>query len=175
MKGGKKMKNKLKNQALALTLMIGLMFGTMGVIAYDVNNPYTVDMNFIVGQDTSFTVSLAGSETTIDFSPATKDSKEVEPDSQSATGTTPIATIANTGNVNLDFTHKVNQTMFADVKVTYNNANTINWDNLLTSDYSTIETAISPAGESTLYLWANFTDSSAGTRVLEYQVNSTDS
>jgi len=71
--------------------------------AYDASNPYTVTMNFIIPSDSAFSVSLAGAETAIDFNPASKDSKDVEPDSQVASSSTPIAVVTNDGNVNQNF------------------------------------------------------------------------
>jgi len=163
----KKMKGKL-----SLVLLLGVLFALNGVLAYDNENPYTVTVNFIVGDDTSFTVTLAGSETTIDFNPATKDSKEVEPDSQVAGSSTPIAEITNTGNVALNFTHKVTSAMPAFVAVSYNTANSVDWAKTITDEYSTISTAIDPASSSNLYMWANFTDADAGTTPRTYQINS---
>ena len=46
---------------LSLVLLLGVLFALNGVLAYDNENPYTVTVNFIVGDDTSFTVTLAGS------------------------------------------------------------------------------------------------------------------
>jgi len=163
------MKNKI------LTLMLGLLLigGISGVYAYDASTPYTASMKFIVGSDTSFTVQLAGAETTIDFNPVTANSKNVQPDSQNASTTTPIAVITNTGNINLNFTQKVNATMPTFVNVSYNTAATVDWTKLITSAYSTISTSISPASSSNLYMWANFTDATLGTAERTYQINST--
>jgi hypothetical protein len=169
-KFGGKMKSKF------LTLLIGLLIVTSmsGIYAYDSANPYTVTMNFIVGADTSFTVELAGSETSIDFNPASLNSKEVEPDSQNAGASTPILTITNTGNTNLDFTHKLTAAKPDWVVISYNNdTNTVNWGKTLTDEVSNVEQTVASSGEVKVYMWANFTSALAGTTARTYQINST--
>ena len=161
------------NAVLLSLVMFGMLFSISGVMALDADNPYTVNMNFIIGSDTTFTVSLAGVETEIDFNPATKDSKEVEPDSQDAGGSTPMVTITNAGNVNLDFTHKVNESLPAYVGVSYDTDETVDWTKTLSDSYSTITTSVAAAGTADVYYWANFTDADAGTDQVEYQINST--
>ncbi len=157
------------------TILIGLMFifGIAGVYAYDSSSPYTVTMNFIVGADTSFTVALAGAETTIDFNPSTSSSKEVEPDSQNASTSTPIATITNTGNVAVNFTQKMNETNPTWVNVSYSNVNVVNWSQTILATYSTINTSVASSGTSAVYMWANFTSADSGTTPRIYQINST--
>ena len=82
---------------MALSLFLTLPFA----LGYDASSPYTVTLNWIVPYDTTFTVALAGAETTIDFNPANKSSLEVEADSQS--DGTPIITVTNAGNVNANY------------------------------------------------------------------------
>src|SRR3990170_774493 len=91
------------NKAIMLLTVMLIAFST-AASAYDASTPYTVTINYIVPSDTSFTVTLAGAEVSIDFNPATKDSTLVQPDSQNSSSNTPIATITNTGNVLQDFT-----------------------------------------------------------------------
>jgi len=164
----------MKNKILALLMGFLCIASVSGVYAYDADNPYTVTMNFIVGDDTSFTVELAGAESTIDFNPTTANSKEVEPDSQDDGGSTPILTITNTGNVNLDFTHELNVTT-AFVNVSYDTDNTVDWTKILNSTTSTVDTAIASAATVDVYMWANFTSADSGTTPVLYQVNSTQS
>lgn len=158
---------------LMSAMVFSMIFGISGVSAFDTDNPYTVNMNFIIGEDTSFTVSLAGAETTIDFNPTTKDSKEVEPDSQAMGTSTPMVTITNAGNVALDFSHKVNETLPAYVDVSYDTDVTVDWAKTLSDAYTTITTSVAASGTADVYYWANFTDADAGTDQVEYQINST--
>ena len=164
---------KKTSAMLCLLSLIGMLFATSGVMAYDASNPYTVTMNFIVGDDTSFTVSLAGEETTIDFNPATLNSKEVEPDSQNAGTSIQMIEITNTGNVNLDFNHAVNASLPNWVIVSYNTANTVDWTKTLNETSQTFSTSVAPAGTVDVYFWANFTSADSGTESRTYQINST--
>lgn len=165
----------MKGKILTLLMGMFLLFGMSGVCALDADTPYTVTMNFIVGADTSFTVELAGAESTIDFNPTTASSKEVEPDSQDDGGSTPIATITNTGNVNLNITHELNESKPSWVVISYSNENSVDWTQTL-SDTSVIVNDTVPASETTqVYLWANFTSADEGTTVRTYQINSSTS
>jgi len=162
----------MKNKILVILTGLMFMFGIAGVYAYNSESPYTVTMNFIVGEDTSFTVALAGSETTIDFNPATANDKEVEPDSQDDGGSTPIETITNTGNVNLALTHELNVTTDF-VTVSYNTANTVDWTKILNSTTSSINASVPSSETQDVYMWANFTAADSGTTAVLYQINST--
>lgn len=163
----------MKNNIFAILTGLMLMFGFAGVYAYDSASPYTVTVNYIVGQDTSFTVALAGAETTIDFNPADLNSKEVEPDSQNAGGSTPMLTITNTGNVNLDFSRGLNTTNPAWVVLSMNTANTVDWTQIVNDTFVVADSSVAAAGTSEWYLWANFTSAAAGTTQRLLQVNST--
>jgi len=162
----------MNNKILMLLIGVFLFTGMAGVYAFDSDNPYTVTMNFIVGEDTSFTVALAGSETTIDFNPTTANSKEVEPDSQDDGGSTPIETITNTGNVNLALTHELNVTTDF-VAVSYNAENTVDWTKILNSTTSSINASVPSSETADVYMWANFTAADSGTTAVLYQINST--
>jgi len=162
----------MKNKILVILTGLMFMFGIAGVYAYNSESPYTVTMNFIVGEDTSFTVALAGSETTIDFNPATANDKEVEPDSQDDGGSTPIETITNTGNVNLALTHELNVTTDF-VAVSYNAENTVDWTKILNSTTSSINASVPSSETADVYMWANFTAADSGTTAVLYQINST--
>lgn len=162
----------MKSKIFVFLVSLLAIVGMTGVYAYDADNPYTVTMNFIVGADTSFTVDLAGAETTIDFNPSTLSSKEVEPDSQSATGSTPILTITNTGNTNLDFKHGLTTAKPSWVAISWNTANSVNWGQTLTDTFTTVDTSVASSGTVDVYLWANFTSADAGTTARTYQINS---
>ena len=162
----------MKGKILTILTGLMLMFGIAGVYAYNSDTPYTVTINYIVGEDTSFTVSLASPETTIDFNPTTLSSKEVEPDSQNASTSTPMATITNTGNVNLDFTRGLNTTNPAWVVLSMNVANTVDWTQTITDSFTSGDTSIASASTSEWYFWANFTAADSGTTARLLQINS---
>jgi len=167
--------NKLK--AISIFVLFALVASIPGAMAYDADTPYTVTMNFIVPSDTTFSVDLALSETTIDFNPATKNSTEVEPDSQDDAGTVPIAVVTNDGNVNLNFTINLTATKPSWVDVKYSDANT--YAGATSFDDSPLGDAnwndIIPTGTIDIYLWADFTNAAGGTTQRTFQINTVES
>ena len=163
----------MENKILMIFVSVFLMIGMSSVSALDADTPYTVTVNYIVGEDTSFTVTLAGAETTIDFNPATLDSKEVEPDSQVAGTSTPMLTITNAGNVALNFTNLVTVAQPSWVDVSYNNANSVDWTQEVTDSAALVEASVAIAGTVDVYFWGNFTSAVAGTTARTYQINTT--
>jgi len=163
--------NKLK--AISIFVLFALVASIPGAMAADADTPYTVTMNFIVPSDTTFSVELAGVETTIDFNPATKDSTEVEPDSQDDGGSTPIAVVTNDGNVNLNFS--VNLTaerptwvqIYASDTNTFASAVEFNTTALNDAGWNTV----TPTSTIDIYLWANFTSAVGGTTARTFQIN----
>jgi hypothetical protein len=162
--------NIVKLASLALVLMLMIPAG----MAYDSGTPYTVTVNYIVPSDTSFTVTLAGAETTIDFNPATKDSANVEPDSQVAASSIPIATITNTGNLNQNFSVQLTTAQVAWAVVSVSNYN--NYATPITlsavAQSPTGWTAIAADASTYSYMKATFTDAPSGTTSKTLQVNS---
>ncbi len=160
---------------LVIPLLMVLMIMVSPAIAYDADTPYTVTMNLIIPSDTSFTVALAGAETTIDFNPATKDTTEVEPDSQVASGnTTPIAVITNSGNLNQSFS--INLTAAKPSWVVLKGSSNGTYADSVSYDTALLELAAwnttVPAGTKDIYLWADFTDALSGTTERTFQINS---
>lgn len=154
---------------LGIMLLMVSMFGIAS--AYDEDNPYTVTINYIVGDDTSFTAELAGAESTIDFNPTNSSSKYVEPDSQDDGGSTPILTLTKTGNVNLDFTQALNETNDASIVLMVDTDNAYAGATVLTDSFVALDSGVSTSTD--VYMWANFTETASGTIQRTYQVNST--
>lgn len=167
--------NKL-TKAVLMVLMI-FVVSAPGATAYDADTPYTVTMNFIVPSDTTFSVELAGAESTIDFNPATKDTKEVEPDSQDDGGSTPIAVITNDGNLDMNFSINLTAAKPSWVDVYASEGNTF----ASAEAFDTVELPLAawndtaPAGTADIYLWANFTAAEGGTTERTFQINGVDS
>jgi hypothetical protein len=158
---------KAKGLWTALVLSLVLLGG---VLAYDATTPYTVTMKWIIPTDTSFLVVLAGAETTIDFNPATKDSTNVEPDSQSAIGSVPIINLYNSGNVNVTF--KNNATLPSWAKLMVNNASsTTDYKEFNNTEFGTIQENVPPSTNVSIYLWTNVTSAAAGTTTRSYSIN----
>ncbi len=160
----------IKTASIALIMMLMIPAG----MAYDAGTPYTVTLNYIVPSDTTFTVTLAGAESTIDFNPTTKDSANVEPDSQNASGSVPIATISNTGNVAQNFSVNLTtaQSSWAVVSVSNfsNYATPITLSNI--AQTPTGWTNVAASANVVSYMNATFTNAAAGTTAKTLQINS---
>lgn len=156
---------------LVMLLLLAVTIPTAS--AYDASTPYTVTMNFIIPSDTAFSVSLAGAESTIDFNPANKDSKDVEPDSQVASASTPIAVITNDGNVAQNFS--INLTLSKPSWVVVRADDTNVAATATAFDTTPLEDSgwqdVSPAASVDIYMWANFTTAVGGTTARTFQVN----
>ena len=167
--------NKLK--AISILVLFALVASIPGAMADDADTPYTVTMNFIIPSDTTFSVDLALSETTIDFNPATKDSTEVEPDSQDDAGTVPIAVVTNDGNVNLNFSINLTAAKPSWVQVYASDTNT--FASAVAFDTTPLEDAgwntVIPTSSVNVYLWANFTSAAGGTTQRTFQINTVES
>lgn len=160
-------------KALILLVLLALVASIPTATAYDADAPYTVTMNFIIPADTTFTVSLAGSETTIDFNPATKDSTDVEPDSQVASASTPIAEITNAGNVPLNFSINLTAAKPSWVVVSADDTNSsaaaTSFDTTAFADAGWQDVAASATVN--VYMWADFTAAVGGTASRTFQIN----
>lgn len=165
---------KINNMLRMLSLALIMMLMIPSSMAYDAGTPYTVTLNYIVPSDTSFTVTLALSETTIDFNPATKDSQNVQPDSQNAPASTPIATITNTGNLNQNFSVNLTATQASWVTVNVSNFNDYATHVLLSSiaQSPTGWTNVAASSNVFAYMTANFTNAVQGTTPRTLQINS---
>ena len=153
---------------MALIAVI-VMGGLSNVIAYDADNPWTGTVKWSIPSDTSFTVTFAGSQTQINFTASAKTENLIEPDGQDASANTPIITIENTGNTNLDFKCKLTSSKpsWATIKVSNQS------DHTTATEFDTTLVLINgsvPMGSSTpMYLWSNITNAPAGdtTRTIE--------
>lgn len=165
------MKSKTK---LILTVLISLLISSTAV-GYDTDTPYTVTLNFIVPSDSTFTVTLAGSETTIDFNPIGINSKCVEPDSQVNASSTPMVNISNDGNVNVNY--GINLTAGAPSWVILKASSTAgatkcNDGTLFNSSvvWGNWNTTV-PGTYANIYMFANFTSATGGTTPRTFQIN----
>lgn len=146
------------------------------VSAYSSSSPYTVTMKWIVPQDTSFTVTLAGAETSIDFDTniVNSSSKLVQPDSQNSVGSVPIAVVVNTGNLNLNFKVSLNATKPSWATLMADSDNNVAGSYVVTDTTEVVfATGIASGSNSSLYLWTNLTNAVAGTTERTFKINST--
>lgn len=168
------MKTTQKYKPILITILL-MLLAVSTAVGYDASTPYQVQLNFIVPTDTTFTVTLAGSETTIDFNPANKNSQDVEPDSQNAGASTPIATINNAGNVAQTFSTNLTAAPYSWASVELSNFS--NYATPVTLS-ATVQT---PTGWSSIvagadvvaYMRADFTNAPGGTNSKTFRLNST--
>jgi hypothetical protein len=140
------------------------------VMAYDTSNPYTVTLNWIVPSDTTFTVALAGAETTIDFNPINKSSLEVQADSQA--DVTPIVTITNQGNILADYSAEVTGTLPSWVTLKGKNSYDYSTaDTLSNSTNITIQANVEGGDTAEYWLWSDFTEAPKGTEESSFQIS----
>ena len=144
-------------------LVSALLLSGIGMVAaiYDASSPYSNYVEWTIASDTAFTVSVAAGETKCVFAPASKTETYVNATGQS--DGTPIFTVTNAGNVNLDF--KCNLTAakpaWAVIMVndTFGHVGADTFDTTL----QTFNTSVAMGDSSPLYLWTNVTNAVAGT------------
>lgn len=164
---------KKTNLLIGMFLVLSL-FSTVSVMAYDVDDPYTVTLQWIVPSDTSFSVALCGAESSVDFdtnlTAVTKN--EVQPDCQNAGAGTPMMTITNDGNLDLNFTTALTaaKPSWAVLKVNelsvYGSATTFDTTQVL------INGSVGASESTDVYFWTDLTNAPAGTTSRTLQVNS---
>lgn len=157
--------------ALSLVCMLGIMS------AEDASSPYTVTLKWIIADDTSFSVALCGSETTIDFDDHLDNqttATNIEPNCQNASTSTPIATITNDGNIDLNFTCNLTAAIPNWATLTVNDENTYTGGLSFNTTAVLINHTVSASADTDVYLWTNVTSADTGTTERTYQINSVD-
>lgn len=161
------------NKIMMLSLITSVLVATaMPVFGYDANNPASYTVQYIVASDTSFGVSLCGSETQMNFNPATKNSKLVEPNCQASNQ--PWANITNQGNLAENFSTNLTQLNPAWVDLYVGSSSS------MADKVTVINTEVSPTGWNNvgpsssveLYARANFTNAQGGTTSRTIKINS---
>ena len=155
----------LRNLMMLITLTSVSIATTIPAFGFDANSPATYTVQYIIPSDTSFTVSLCGSETQMNFNPATKSSTLVEPDCQQIVSNNPWANMTNGGNINLNFS--VNLTTPNPSWVELHIGSSPSMADQVTVGatqlYPTGWLDVSPGSDVQLYARANFTNAGAGT------------
>ncbi len=170
----KNLSKLVKNLVMLITLTSVSIVTTTPVFGFDANNPASYTVQYIIPSDTSYTVSLCGAETQMNFNPATKNSTLVEPNCQQIASNKPWANITNTGNLNLNFSVNLSSpnpswvtlyvgsspSMSDQVTVTNVQLSPAGWLNVL------------PNSVVQLYSRANFTNAIGGTSSNTLKINS---
>lgn len=140
-----------------ILLLLVLIFVPTISIAHDQSSPATYDVFFNIAADTSFTVTLVGAETTMNFT-ANKNSKWVAPDGTN-NGIDPWARIDNTGDTSQTFGIKLGTANPGPIELYASNftdmSGRITVSNSVQSP--TGWNGVAPGGSINLFARANFT------------------
>lgn len=159
---------------VVLTALFSVLSIVPGVMAYDASTPYTVTLQWIIPADTSFTVALCGAESSIDFDTNVVNGTDngVEPDCQDDGGSTPMLTITNTGNVNLNFTTNLTTGIPGWATLYVDNDNTIAGSDSFNTTAVLVEGGVASSGTVDVYFWTDYASAPAGTTQRTLQINS---
>ena len=152
-------------------LVAAVLFLGMGTaIAYDASTPYSNFVDWVISNDTTFTVSVAAGQTKVVFSPASKTETYVNATGQSSG--VPIFTVTNAGNCNLDLKCNLTATKPAWAVIMVNdefvNTGSDEFDTTLVA----FNTTVGIGEVSPMYLWTNVTDATPGTQNRTLQIHS---
>lgn len=164
----------MMNKILVLFVAVLLLCGVGLVQAYDADTPYTNTVKWIIPSDTTFTVTLAGGESTIDFDTGVTGQTVdlVEPDSQVAASNTPIINISNDGNLALNFTCNLTAAKPSWATIKVGNTSTHGDATEFDTTAQLVEKNIAAGTYSDMYLWTNLTSATQGTTERTLQINS---
>ena len=158
-----------------VTANVGTAKANVGTaLGFDTNNPASYTVQYIILPDTSFSVSLCGSENQMNFNATNGSSKAVEPNCQSIAQNKPWANITNTGNVPLNFSTNLmtinpawvilnigsTSSMSDQVTITNTTNSPVGWLN------------IGPGNSVQLYTQASFMNAPQGTTSMTIKINS---
>ena len=169
----KTMNTKLWAMAFIVVSVLSVMSITT-VAAYDADTPYSVTLQWVVPASTTFTVTLAGAESTIDFDDEITAATVslAEPDSQDNSTSTPVIQIENIGNVALNFTNELNAstptwaTLYVGLTVDPGAATEFN-----STTPVEFKADLAASGTQDVYLWTTITSATAGTTQRTYYIN----
>jgi len=170
--GGEKPKMKTKTIVCMLLVVIslGVLFGTAA--AYDADTPWTGTVKWTIPSDTTFTVTLAGSEGGINFTHTAQTETLLEPSSQVAASSTPIINISNTGNVAQNFNISVPEGVpsWAVFRVGNTSANASS--TIVNKTGHIVGTSVAAGTFQDVYCWSNVTSAPGGTFSKTAYINS---
>jgi len=138
---------------------------------YDASNPYSCSVLWYVPEDTSFSVTFAGSETQLNFTANNRTASLIEPNGQNATSNKPVITIKNEGTGALDFScNLTTKPSWAVFKI--NNVSDYGTATELNTEAVIINTTVPVGGTTDIYLWLNITNATAGLTSGGFRINS---
>lgn len=151
----------MRTRELIVGLLVSaLLLGGIGsVVASDASSPYSNYVEWTIASDTTFTVSVAAGQTRCVFAPASKTETLVNATGQSSG--TPIFTVTNAGNVNLDFKCNLTTAKPAWAVILVNDSFSGSRQTFDTT-LQTFNTSVAMGDSSPLYLWTNVTNAVEG-------------
>lgn len=168
-------RENIKRSLVVLSMITSVLIATtIPVLGYDHNNPASYTVQYIIPSDTTFSVSLCGSETQMNFNPTNGSSKSVEPACQSMTTNKPWANITNSGNLNLNFSTNLTATNPAWVTLSVGSTSSMS-DQVIVTNTATSPAGwlnIGPGGSVQLYSSASFTNAPQGTASMTIKIGS---
>jgi hypothetical protein len=143
--------------------------------ANNANVLYALDPWYDIGvDDTSFTISFAGSETSVDFDNniISKSVTNAEPDGQSANASIPIIIIYNDGTVYIDTSCNLTATKPAWATLKVCNTSSVGDATEFDTTATPFATRIAPSSSEDMYMWTTTTNADGGLTSRTLQTNS---
>lgn len=159
-------RENIKRNLVMLSMITSVLLATtIPVLGYDQNNPASYTVQYVIPSDTSFSVSLCGSETQMNFNPANGSSKSVEAVCQSKDINKPWANITNTGNLELNFSTNLTTTNPNWVVLNIGSNSSMS-DQVIVTNTATSPAGwlnVAPGNSVQVYSLASFTNAPQGT------------
>jgi len=159
-------RENIKRSLMMLSVITSILIATtIPVFGYDQNNPASYTVQYIIPSDTSFSVSLCGSETQMNFNPVNGSSKSVEAVCQSKATNKPWENITNIGNTNLNFSTNLTAANPAWVTLNIGSSSSMS-DQIIVTNTETSPAGwfnVGPGNSVQLYSQASFTNAPQGT------------
>ena len=153
------------------TVVVGIMVAALIFVGVSTSAAAWYDEGV---DDTSFSISFAGVETTTDFSDniISKSVTNAEPDSQDASTNIPIIVINNDGTVYIDVSCNLTTAKPAWAILKVCNTSSVGDATEFNTAATIFATRIAPAGSENMYMWTTTTNADSGTTSRTLQTNS---
>lgn len=156
-----------------IAAVLGLLLLPAMASAYDEGTPAQYTLRWIVPSDTTFSITLCGAESQVDFDDnldgATQEA--VQPDCQDNSTGAEMMNITNDGNVNMNFTANLTAskpswaTLYVNNDTSFATATTFDMTAVL------IEDDVDPGDGVETYFWTSVSGATQGTTSKTLQIN----
>lgn len=162
---------------ILLSMLIVLAMLAVPVMASDSVTPYTTVVKWTIPSTTTFTVTICSGASDIHFQNNLTSPTQawVQPDCQNNASSTPMLTIVNDANQNLNFTGFLNASIYSWAQLFVNNdTDTVSSIEITGTSPTFIFGHLPSGNSSSLYFWTNVTDAPVGSDYArEFTLNST--